>query len=808
MEYIGENLLIGYIGHFLVVLSFVGALLSAVSYYKASFETVDKTNWLRLGKLSFRLHSIGVIGVVITLFSMLLGRMFEYHYVWHHSNSEMPLRYVFSAFWEGQEGSFLLWSFWHVILGNLLIRTAKEWEAPVMSIFSLIQLFLTSMVLGVYIFGYKLGSNPFALLLREHPDFQDIPLFNDPNYLEKLDGRGLNPLLQNYWMTIHPPTLFLGFASTAVPFCFAVAALWKKKYNDWLKPVIPWTVFGVMVLGVGILMGGAWAYEALSFGGFWAWDPVENASLVPWITLVGALHVMLVQKNKGNSLFTTFLLTIISFILILYSTFLTRSGILGETSVHAFTDLGMSGQLLIYLLSFLILGLGLLIWNAKHFPKDKAEDALWSREFWMFIGSLVLFLAAFQIIFETSKPVINSIFDTNMALSISAADRRAIYHSWQIPLAIVILITIGVSQFLKYKNTDTHSLFKGLLYPTIAALILTAVIVKMMGYANPYYILLMFSALFAVCSNISYFIQVLKGKINKAGSSIAHIGFGLILLGALISTSGSQIISQNYSSIDIEQLGEEFDNRENILLFKNDTVQMGEYLVTYNGRKKEGINILYEIEYFKQQEDLSLASLFKLKPRVQLNPRMGNVAEPDTRHFLTRDVYTHVTYAELEEDLHDHEHEDGYEEPKTQKVAVGDTLFSSNAIITLDSIVKENDLSQFNLNASDIAVSARLTARDLNGKAYTAAPMYIIKDTSIVYTFPAEIEELGVKLDFQKIIPDENKVEIALAEKESNAREFIIMKAIVFPFINILWIGCILMAVGTIIAIVNRVQKK
>ncbi|HRD39020.1 MAG TPA: cytochrome c biogenesis protein CcsA, partial [Bacteroidia bacterium] len=276
---------------------------------------------------------------------------------------EMPMRFIMSCFWEGQEGSFLLWTFWNVVLGLILQRSLKnEWEAPVMAVFSLAQVFLASMIMGIYIGDYKIGSNPF-LLLREHPDFMNLPFLQIPNYLEKIDGRGLNPLLMNYWMTIHPPTLFLGFSATLPPFAFAIAALWNKKYHDWQSIALPWTFFGILILGVGILMGGAWAYEALNFGGFWAWDPVENSSLVPWLILVGAGHVMIVNKNKGGSLFTTHLLSIGSFLLVLYSTFLTRSGILGDSSVHAFTDLGMQGQLVLYVLTFMLLCVALLIEN-------------------------------------------------------------------------------------------------------------------------------------------------------------------------------------------------------------------------------------------------------------------------------------------------------------------------------------------------------------------------------------------------------------------------------------------------------------
>ena len=365
IKYAGEHLWAGNLGNACVMLSFVAALLSVAAFF------LSKTNgeFLRLARIAFNVHGLAVIGIAGTLFFMLFNHYFEYQYVWQHSNMEMNMKYILSCFWEGQEGSFLLWTFWNMVLGMILKKQLKggEWEMPVMTIVALVQVFLASMILGIYVFDFKIGTNPF-LLLREFPDYRNLPFTQMPDYLSKLmrmmPPRGLNPLLMNYWMTIHPPTLFLGFASTLVPFAFSIAALWNRKYTEWQKLALPWTYFGILVLGIGILMGGAWAYEALSFGGFWAWDPVENSSLVPWLILVAAGHTMIINKHKGGSLFTTHFLSIGSFLLVLYSTFLTRSGVLGEASVHAFTDLGMTGQLVLYVLTFLFISVTLLIHDA------------------------------------------------------------------------------------------------------------------------------------------------------------------------------------------------------------------------------------------------------------------------------------------------------------------------------------------------------------------------------------------------------------------------------------------------------------
>ena len=813
MQYIGEHLWAGELGNIFVIISFVAALLSALCYFSsAQSEPLSQAevSWKKIARLSFRIHSLSVLGIVGVLFIMLFNHYFEYQYVWQHSNKQMDMQYIASCFWEGQEGSFLLWTFWHIVLGNILIhvlnRNPQNWEAPVMTTVSLVQVFLCSMLLGIYIWDYKVGSNPFTILLREHPDFKNLPFVQNPNYLEKLDGKGLNPLLQNYWMVIHPPTLFLGFALTVVPFAFAIAGLWKKKYNEWQKPALTWTFAGIMVLGTGVLMGGAWAYEALSFGGFWAWDPVENASLVPWITLVGAGHVMMIHKNKGQSLFATLFLALITFILILYSTFLTRSGILGDTSVHAFTDLGMSGQLLVYLFFFLLLSIVLLAVNFKKIPKENKEDSIWSREFWMLIGALVLLISAFQISLTTSIPVINKIFGTNMAPPIEGGVIQH-YHQWQIPFSILILILLGIGQFFKYKKTDPGELRKNILIPTITSFVLALAVSISYNWFSAgktiFYALLLFSCLFAILANLTYFIKILKGKLDHAGPSVAHIGFGMILLGAMISTSRSENISINQKG-DVEVFGKDFSNKDNILLQRDDTVKMGDYYVSYRATRKEGVNIFYDVEYLKKEANGNYTQAFILSPRIQTNPQMGNVAEPDTRHFLTKDIYTHITYADLE--ANKEQKPDGYKEPHNNTVAIGDTFFTSNSIVVLEKLVTSIDKKKLGIESADIAVGAALKIFDVYGKEIETMPVYYITD-SIPNSMETNVEELGLKFAFWQINPETKKVDISVSEKASGKKDFIVMKAIIFPYINILWIGCFIMIVGTVMAIRKRLKR-
>ena len=850
--YIGEHLWIGNIGNGFVILSLIAAILSTIAYFFFAKDNSLNSDWKKFARLSFSLHSISVIGIASTLFFMLFNHYYEFSYVWQHSNNSMPMQYIMSCFWEGQEGSFLLWTFWNVVLGNILRKTIdSKWEAPTMAVFSLVQVFLASMLLGIYLGDYKLGTNPF-ILLRENPEFANLPFINMPNYLAKLDGRGLNPLLMNYWMTIHPPTLFLGFSSTLPPFAFAVAGLWKKDFTTWQKPALTWTFFCIMILGTGILMGGAWAYEALSFGGFWAWDPVENSSLVPWLVIVAAGHVMIINKNRGGSLFMTHILAISSFLLVLYSTFLTRSGILGTSSVHAFTDLGMQGQLVIYVLTFIFLcvvliihdklikvsyimisllllyvsllyghkTIALLLWvfgsvvliiysYIRYFPKEDEEESLYSREFWMFVGALLFLLSALVITYFTSIPVLNKLFNLEKA-PLKVSD----YNLWQTPFAILVLILIGFTQFFKYKKTDKKTFFKQLLIPIILSLIFGIVSSIPLYFIHDYssastsqkwillsYTLMLIAGLFAVLANVQYFISIIKGKIRHAGSSIAHIGFALILTGALISTSKKQTISQNTSTKSVAILGDNFNAQKSLLLTKGDTLQMGNYFVIYKGKERKGIDVFFNMDYFTKDETGKFVKAFELSPMVQDNPRMGISSNPDTKHFLEKDIYTHITYPDLSDNREINK--DAYKEPTNFIGHVNDTIFAENAIVLIESIATNLTEQQYENTDSTLIVTAVLKVTDINGKIYKAYPKYILKRNAVMPD-AFELKELGLKFIFWKINPEEGSIEIQLSEKVNNTKEFVVLEAYIFPYINILWLGSLVMIIGTVIAILER----
>lgn len=814
MKYIGEHLLPGQIGHFFIVLSLVASLVATFAFYFASKQNIleVKKSWLKFARIAFLLESISVLAVFVLLYYIISHHLFEYKYAWQHSDKQLQLEYLLSCFWEGQEGSFLLWSFWHCVLGWILIWKAKDWEAGVMTVVSFAQFCLATMTLGIYFFGHKVGSNPFALLRNE----MDAPIFANANYLEFVkDGNGLNALLQNYWMVIHPPILFLGFASVLIPFAFAFAGLMSKKH-DWIKPALPWASFSAAALGLGIMLGAMWAYESLNFGGYWAWDPVENASLVPWLTLVAGLHTNLIYKHSGYSLRATYFFYIISFVFILYSTFLTRSGILGDASVHAFTDLGMNWQLLLFILVFLLPAAWLFLKQYKTIPSIKKEEHTWSREFWMFVGSLVLCLSGFVIISITSLPAFNrtvehfrflqKIFKNAFA---QPDDAEFTHNQIQVFVAIIIGLLTGAVQFLKYKNTPKSFIGKKFWLPVFISLIVALLIIfvgkvhysaKGIGFMIAIH-LAVFSSVYAIVGNISYISFVLKGKLKSAGGSVAHLGFGLIILGILISSGKKKIISWNKTGIAVFKKTAQEDPAENTTLFKGIKTDMHKYMVTYTGDKFDSSDRkrYYEIDFSPKNGSKG----FKVYPNIIKNNKGdGFSPNPDAKHFLTKDIFVYIT------SFKDDERENDTTTFRNTEINAGDTAYFNNGFIVMKKVNINPDSKKHLLQANETGIFLDMEVISKEGGKYIAAPGLAIKSTNEVRLIYDTVLAQNLILSFNKVIDAKTgKIEIGVKENDS-LTSLLTLKVLEFPMIKLLWLGVIIMVVGLIMSIIHRVKSK
>lgn len=811
-QFIGENLLPGKLGHFFIILSFVGALFSAFSYFRAAnTENKDAAGsrfWLILGRNGFIIHTFSILAIFIALYYIISNHLFEYNYAFSHSSRALPMKYLLSCFWEGSEGSFMLWAFWNGVLGLIVMITGKQLESRTMAIIALVQVGIATTLLGFY-FGdsINIGSTPF-ILLREK--MSEAPIFSQANYLSMItDGNGLNVSLQNYWMVIHPPVLFLGFASTLIPFAYCVAALWKGDYQSFIKPALVWSLFSGAVLGTGIMMGGAWAYESLNFGGYWAWDPVENASLVPWLTLIAGLHTLLIFRATKRSVIFTFILLLLTHILIWYSTFLTRTGILGNTSVHAFTGEGSSltYHLLVIIGVLMLISIWLLMKRWKSLPRIKSEEAASSREFWMFIGSFVLLLSAIQISISTSIPVWSPLAKTITGKDVAPpVEPVQHYNSIQIWVAIVIALLSATILFFKFKSSDLKKAFRGLLIAFIISIAFTALVGITQKIEFGPYFLMLFASCYAVVTNLYYALIIQRSRLKVIGAPVAHFGFGLVLLGILLSSYNKEIISWNTTGVDIgferdDPKQKMKENRENVILPINVPVAMGEYFATYRGDSTSATDprLFYRVEYERRDTATNkVIERFVLYPDL-IKPKNSEsfTANPASKHYLTRDIFTYVNGVSNKKEA------DKYVK---HKVKVGDSIFLTGGYMVFNGFGKNASKAGYSPEPGDIAVSANLSIYDLKGKIKDIAPVYYIRNQmegSVEDTF----NTMSLHTRFSRIIPEENAAEIEV-QQATPENDYIVLKAMVFPYINVLWLGVIVMVIGFFISMFYRNAQK
>ena len=839
MDFIGEHLDIGRFGHFLVILAFVSSLGSAFCYFLSTHSEkvisslsptnglvlANTTNWRALGRVFFIIQFLSVIGIFTTLYYIISHHLFEYRYAWAHSSRTLETKYLFSCFWEGQEGSFLLWSFWNSVLGLVFAWRQRSFESPVMTIVAGLQVVLATMILGINASGWHIGSNPFQLL-RNTELLANAPAFYAPDatlrmdYLTLIkDGNDLNILLQNYWMVIHPPVLFLGFASTIIPFALALGGLWTRRFTEWTKPALSWSLFSAAILGLGIMMGAKWAYESLNFGGYWAWDPVENASLVPWLILVAGIHTLLIYRHTGNALRTTYLFLILCFGFILYSTYLTRSGDLQDTSVHAFTGDGITKwHLRILLLIFTLPALALFFTRYKKIPHIVKEEETSAREFWMFVGSLILFLSATTIILMTSIPVINKLASLSHFNKLFGKDElfhplavgedvEHAYNRIQIFVAIILGVFTGFGMYLRYKTTSAVFLRK-IWLPLLTAIVIAGVLLAIghvdfekQGAGFKFSIwLAVVAAVFAAVANGSYVFTGFKGKLFKAGGAISHFGFALVLLGILISSSKKEVLSYNTSGIAVPfGEGSKENSGENLTLVKGLRGDMGKYWVTYtkDSADPKKASLWYYNLAFERKDG---RENFTLTPNAFVNPKgnQGLSANPDARHYASHDIFVYIS------SLPDPNRASDTASFRDVHLHTSDTAFYSKGYIVLEEVSVGKNVPGLNLGATDSLSIARLKIASTTGATYTMQAAMLNRNSISIPKVDTLIAE-GLVFSLNKATGKE----ITLGIKESDSvLQYVTLKAYKFPYINVLWAGTVIMVLGILISMYNRRSRQ
>lgn len=492
-------------GNIAIYTAFFFTLCAALIYGISFFLQRDRL--LPFARYAYYLKTAAVTAASIYLLWGLLTHKFQYFYVYFHSSTDLPLQYLISAFWAGQEGTFLLWVLLATFFGYFIIRWEKEYESPVMFFLLVGQAFLL-----LFLILYS----PFRLM-------PGIPL----------EGVGLNPLLKDPWMVIHPPIIFVGYAALLLPCAYAFGGLWKKDYQGWASRALPWALTGWLFLGAGIIIGGYWAYRTLGWGGYWGWDPVENASLVPWLTCTALIHGILLQKARSLSYRSNLFFAYITFVLVIYATFLTRSGILADFSVHAFTETGLNPYMLAFMLFYFLVGTVLLLARFREIPGTPVGDIWYSRASTFSYTALLLFVSAVLITLGTSSPILTALWGEPASVDIS------FYNVTNAPIVVLLALVLALCPLLSWKEEDPKEIKRRLKGPVLFTLAGLAAAIFFKVY-SPLKLAFIGASLLALGTNSLVLIPALKRSLKNSGGYLAHVGLALMFIGILTSSALSQ----------------------------------------------------------------------------------------------------------------------------------------------------------------------------------------------------------------------------------------------------------------------------
>lgn len=528
---------LGQAGQVLVVLALFLFLASSLLRFLG-----DHPKQRTASRIAFWAASLSLFSVFGILLSLFLGGQYQFEYVYGHSQADYELQYKVSGVWAGQEGSILLWSCLTALFGLMSLRKFGSGERWYSAVYSLI---LAIMV------GISAFESPFHRLTDAAGHFHT-----------PLDGRGMSPALLNYWMVIHPPTIFVGFALTAVSFSLACSALIRRDYKDWVAQVRPWSLACLGILGLGLCMGGFWAYETLGWGGFWVWDPVENTSFVPWCAMAAFVHGIFVQLSRGKGHMVNLALGAAPFLLFCYGTFLTRSGFLGDTSVHSFARMDPQAMgILVGLLGVTFVGfLALFIPASLAFKKEqqgqekKPEWAKTPFNLAAFYGIAMWLLFAFGLVtaIGMSVPLIQSLAGQKPKVV-----EEPLYNAILAWFFVPTMLAIGLGPYLTWKGLPFRQLFSRIVNPLAVSVMLTGFLLLWFktGWngepADPaqttllggvltvprmeWAAFLSFLCFFAVVTNGWRLVEMLPRSKWTVGGVLTHMGVGMALLGLIVS---------------------------------------------------------------------------------------------------------------------------------------------------------------------------------------------------------------------------------------------------------------------------------
>jgi cytochrome c-type biogenesis protein CcmF len=550
----------------------------------------------------------------LLIYSLIAGD-FRLAYVASHSNKTMATAYKFSAWWGGQEGSLLLWSWLLATYSSVVVFQNQRKYRDMMP-------YVTAVLMATLTFFLILITfveQPFKVLMAGRGNIVDVG-----------DGQGLNPLLQYWTMVIHPPMLYLGYVGFAVPFAFAIGSLiTKQPGEEWIKTTRRWTLVTWMFQTTGILLGAGWAYAVLGWGGYWAWDPVENASLLPWITATAFLHSVMMQEKKGMMKVWNMVLVSSTFFLCIFGTFLTRSGVV--QSVHAFAQSSLGN----YFVAFLAIGIAAtlyLILNRLDFLKsESAIESVLSRESSFLFNNLILLASCFSVLWGTLFPVITEAINGEK-ISVDAP----FFNRVNIPIALFLMLLTGVGPLIAWRKSSVESLKRAFLWPAVAGVALSVGLFAL--GVHHFYALVSFALCAFVAVTIA--IEFFKGA-NAIGSRNQ-----MNLLSAMIELThrntrryGGYLVHMGVVFMFIGFTGKAFDLDRTLQVAPGETLQLGNYSLKI-GNLESGQTTDYQWEILNIAATKSGQEIGTLRPEQRFYTAARQPASMvSIRRRLNEDLY-------------------------------------------------------------------------------------------------------------------------------------------------------------------------
>jgi cytochrome c-type biogenesis protein CcmF len=558
----------------------------------------------------------------ILVYSLLTGD-FRLVYVASHSNRDMPALYKFAAWWGGQEGSLLLWSWLLACYSAVVVFSNRRRHRSIMP-------FVTATLMATQVFFLIMNAfiaSPFRVLAvgRE--------------ITAVADGNGLNPLLQYWAMAIHPPTLYLGYVGFAVPFAFAVGSLITRERSDaWIHTTRRWTLVTWLFQSCGILLGAGWAYAVLGWGGYWGWDPVENASLLPWITATAFLHSVMMQEKKGMMKVWNVVLVSATFWLCIFGTFLTRSGVV--SSVHAFAQSPI-GKWFVGFLAVIAAATAYLILNRLDYLKTEARlESVVSRESSFLFNNLILLASCFAVLWGTLFPVISEAV-TGEKISVDAP----FFNRVNVPIGLFLLFLTGVGPLFAWRRTSVSSLKRNFTWPLVGGLALMAAL--LVAGVRHFYALMCFG----LCLFVAWTIMAEFYK----GARAIRVRTGQNLLAAAVELThrntrryGGYVVHMGIVLMFVGFAGSAFNKNSSVEVKIGDSFPIGRYQLAVR-QLRQGDNPNYAWDHAVIDVSSGGTPLGTLEPERRLyKSSRQSTSEVAIRRRLNEDLY--LNFAGMTED--------------------------------------------------------------------------------------------------------------------------------------------------------------